>query len=94
MDYRFKNGHRQNFADVFFVFGNCPRMCSKYRNEGTAEVPGHLLEDLEDAFDGCRTDSIKVGDKELSKETVYGKGIRYYRIRMSINITEFQINVM
>lgn len=39
-------------------------------NEGMAEVPEHLHEDLEDAFDGCPTDSIKMGDRQLSKETV------------------------
>lgn len=29
-------------------------------NEGRVEVPEYLLEDLEDAIEGCPTDSIKV----------------------------------
>jgi ferredoxin len=29
-------------------------------NTGTKEVPEELYEDLEDAFDGCPTESIKV----------------------------------
>lgn len=32
-------------------------------NTGTAQVPEELIEDLEDAFDGCPTDSIKVADE-------------------------------
>lgn len=31
-------------------------------NTGTTEVPVELLEDMEDAFDGCPTESIKVAD--------------------------------
>jgi ferredoxin len=31
-------------------------------NTGTVEVPEELMEDLEDAFDGCPTDSIKTAD--------------------------------
>jgi ferredoxin len=29
-------------------------------NEGTAEVPGDLHDDLDDAMEGCPTESIKV----------------------------------
>lgn len=32
-------------------------------NTGTTEVPEELLEDFEDAFDGCPTDSIKEADE-------------------------------
>jgi ferredoxin len=32
-------------------------------NSGTAEVPDILEEDLEDAFEGCPTDSIRVNEK-------------------------------
>src|SRR5574342_323588 len=32
-------------------------------NMGTAEVPEDLLEDMQDAFEGCPTDSIKVADE-------------------------------
>ena len=32
-------------------------------NTGTAEVPEDLLEDMQDAFEGCPTDSIKVADE-------------------------------
>jgi ferredoxin len=39
-------------------------------NKGTAEVPEYLHDDLEDAFDGCPTDSIKMADQPLCKETV------------------------
>ncbi|KMY55246.1 ferredoxin [Bacillus sp. FJAT-27231] len=35
-------------------------------NEGTTEVPEELEEDLEDAFDGCPTDSIKVAEQPFS----------------------------
>ncbi|MET3575112.1 ferredoxin [Bhargavaea ullalensis] len=31
-------------------------------NTGTAEVPEELLDDMEDACDGCPTDSIKMAD--------------------------------
>jgi ferredoxin len=31
-------------------------------NKGIAEVPDDLLEDLEDAYEGCPTESIKVED--------------------------------
>ncbi|WP_062356239.1 ferredoxin [Bacillus kwashiorkori] len=32
-------------------------------NTGTAEVPEVLHEDMEDAFEGCPTDSIRVADE-------------------------------
>ncbi|WP_102027165.1 ferredoxin [Salirhabdus sp. Marseille-P4669] len=32
-------------------------------NNGTSEVPADLIEDLEDAFDGCPTESIRISDK-------------------------------
>ncbi|PWA12402.1 ferredoxin [Pueribacillus theae] len=32
-------------------------------NQGTAEVPEELLEDLEDANEGCPTDSIKISEE-------------------------------
>ena len=32
-------------------------------NQGTMAVPEELHEDLEDAFDGCPTDSIKIADE-------------------------------
>lgn len=41
-------------------------------NEGTAEVPDDFLDDLEDAIDGCPTDSIKISNQPLSKETSLG----------------------
>ncbi len=31
-------------------------------NEGTEEVPDILEDDMEDAFEGCPTDSIKIAD--------------------------------
>ncbi|MGI8315397.1 ferredoxin [Halobacillus mangrovi] len=33
------------------------------QNKGNYEVPDILEEDMEDAFEGCPTDSIKVADK-------------------------------
>ncbi|WP_240375947.1 ferredoxin [Bacillus piscicola] len=41
-------------------------------NEGTVEVPEELLEDLEDAFEGCPTESIKVAE-----EPFYGKPLKF-----------------
>ncbi|BAB06076.1 ferredoxin [Halalkalibacterium halodurans] len=32
-------------------------------NEGVAEVPEDLIEDMEDALEGCPTDSIRVADE-------------------------------
>ncbi len=34
-------------------------------NQGTAEVPEELYEDMEDAIDGCPTDSIKIAANRL-----------------------------
>ena len=34
-------------------------------NQGTAEVPEELYEDMEDALDGCPTDSIKIADESF-----------------------------
>ncbi len=34
-------------------------------NQGTAEVPEELYEDMEDAIDGCPTDSIKIADESF-----------------------------
>jgi len=39
-------------------------------NQGTAEVPKDLIEDLEDAFEECPTGSIKVADAPICKEEV------------------------
>ena len=36
-------------------------------NTGVTEVPEELMEDLEDAFDGCPTDSIKVADAAIRR---------------------------
>ncbi|WP_227940192.1 ferredoxin [Alkalihalobacillus deserti] len=35
-------------------------------NQGTAKVPEDLYEDMEDAQDGCPTDSIKIGDEPFN----------------------------
>ncbi|MDC3413086.1 ferredoxin [Aquibacillus sp. 3ASR75-11] len=35
-------------------------------NQGTAEVPEFLEEDMIDAYEGCPTDSIKVADKPFN----------------------------
>lgn len=34
-------------------------------NQGTTEIPEDLYDDLQDAADGCPTDSIKVADKSF-----------------------------
>ncbi len=34
-------------------------------NQGTAEVPEELYEDMGDAIDGCPTDSIKIADESF-----------------------------
>ncbi|MCM3743207.1 ferredoxin [Sporosarcina luteola] len=39
-------------------------------NEGTTEVPEDLIEDLEDAIDGCPTDSIKMADTPFNCQKV------------------------
>ncbi len=35
-------------------------------NHGNTEIPEDLYDDLQDASDGCPTDSIKVGDKAFN----------------------------
>lgn len=40
-------------------------------NDGTAMVPEDLHDDLEDALEGCPTDSIKMSDQPLVKEEMY-----------------------
>lgn len=35
-------------------------------NQGTAEVPEELFEDLEDANEGCPTDSIKISEETFN----------------------------
>ncbi|PTL40395.1 MAG: ferredoxin [Alkalicoccus sp.] len=35
-------------------------------NAGTEAVPEDLYEDLEDAFDGCPTDSIKIAEEPFN----------------------------
>lgn len=32
-------------------------------NKGVAEIPEELYDDMEDALDGCPTDSIKIADE-------------------------------
>ncbi|KMY55538.1 MULTISPECIES: ferredoxin [Bacillaceae] len=39
-------------------------------NEGTAEVPEEFFDDLEDAAEGCPTESIKVADQPFCAERV------------------------
>lgn len=41
-------------------------------NQGTTPVPEELYEDLEDAFEGCPTDSIKV-----EEETFDGDALKF-----------------
>jgi ferredoxin len=36
-------------------------------NTGTKEIPEDLFDDLQDAIDGCPTDSIKQGDSPFNK---------------------------
>jgi ferredoxin len=36
------------------------------QNKGVAEVPDILEEDMEDAFEGCPTDSIKVAEEPFN----------------------------
>lgn len=36
-------------------------------NTGTVEIPDDLLDDLQDAIDGCPTDSIKQSDSPFNK---------------------------
>ncbi|WP_078412251.1 ferredoxin [Priestia abyssalis] len=39
-------------------------------NQGLTEVPDELEEDLEDALEGCPTDSIKVADAPFTCKSV------------------------
>ncbi|WP_342598051.1 ferredoxin [Psychrobacillus sp. FSL H8-0483] len=39
-------------------------------NKGTAEVPEDFRDDLEDAYHGCPTDSIKMANEPIIKEIV------------------------
>jgi ferredoxin len=41
-------------------------------NEGTAEVPDELWDELEDASEGCPTESIKVSDYAFTEEMKIG----------------------
>jgi ferredoxin len=36
-------------------------------NHGNTEIPDDLYDDLQDASDGCPTDSIKIGDSPFNK---------------------------
>lgn len=36
-------------------------------NKGNTEIPEDLYDDLQDAADGCPTDSIKIGDAAFNK---------------------------
>jgi ferredoxin len=35
-------------------------------NQGIVEVPNDLLDEMEDAFEGCPTDSIKIADEPFN----------------------------
>ncbi|OMP65715.1 ferredoxin [Domibacillus epiphyticus] len=37
-------------------------------NEGSAEIPEDLLEDLDEAFEGCPTESIKIADQLFTEK--------------------------
>ncbi|GGI39886.1 ferredoxin [Mammaliicoccus stepanovicii] len=39
-------------------------------NKGIEAVPEELLEDMEDAFEGCPTDSIKVADESFDGDAL------------------------
>lgn len=39
-------------------------------NQGTAEVPENLLDDVTDAQEGCPTDSIKVADEQFNGDAL------------------------
>ena len=43
-------------------------------NTGTAEVPDLLIEDMEDALDGCPTDSIKIADAPFDGDPLKYEG--------------------
>ncbi len=37
-------------------------------NKGVTEIPEDLYDDMQDAMDGCPTDSIKVADSAFNKQ--------------------------
>lgn len=37
-------------------------------NTGNTEIPDDLYDDMQDALDGCPTDSIKIADSPFGKE--------------------------
>ena len=39
-------------------------------NQGTAEVPEELYEDMEDALEGCPTDSIKIEEEPFDGDAL------------------------
>lgn len=39
-------------------------------NQGTAEVPEELYEDMEDALEGCPTDSIKIQEEPFDGDAL------------------------
>ncbi|MFC5714178.1 ferredoxin [Thalassorhabdus alkalitolerans] len=39
-------------------------------NKGVVEVPEELEEDMEDAFEGCPTDSIKIADEPFDGDAL------------------------
>lgn len=39
-------------------------------NNGIEAVPEELLEDMEDAFEGCPTDSIKIADESFDGDAL------------------------
>ncbi|PTJ88798.1 ferredoxin [Mammaliicoccus sciuri] len=39
-------------------------------NKGIEAVPDELLEDMEDAFEGCPTDSIKIADESFDGDAL------------------------
>jgi ferredoxin len=39
-------------------------------NKGLEAVPEELLEDMEDAFEGCPTDSIKIADESFDGDAL------------------------
>ncbi|WP_100398511.1 ferredoxin [Bacillus sp. FJAT-44742] len=39
-------------------------------NKGVVEVPDELEEDMEDAFEGCPTDSIKIADEPFDGDAL------------------------
>ena len=41
-----------------------------YDDEGTAEVPEELYEDMEDALEGCPTDSIKIEEEPFDGDAL------------------------